>query len=321
MALSMKREKVRQYAELVNDVGVDCAAEQLGIKRETLRRIVRQDKAYNGTSKQPFSTNLLQQLQNRFSESELQRLLSSSHFKNKGTTARHEFGGGLLRIGVISDTHLGSIYTDPQMLYQAFDEFHNVGVDFIVHTGDVFEGLSHRAGHCYECSHLGYSAQLQHGREVFMQWTDTPIYIIDGNHDRWYIKSNGAVICEELARSLDNVVFLGHDEGDIEVDGISIKLWHGEDGASYALSYRVQKIVESFSGGEKPQILLTGHDHKAMYVILRNIHCLEGGAIQKQSKWMRSKRQASITGFWIAEIVIADGEVKRFKPEFFPYYR
>lgn len=306
----------------VQDLGYAGAAEKLGIAQETVRRHCRRHKQDNGIEAEaPFDEKLLRQLTERFSEAEIKKLLATSGIDQSSKTVRHDFSGEEVTIGFLTDTHLGSKYTDPQMVFAAFDEFAAQNVDFIVHAGDVHEGLSNRPGHYYECSHVGYSQQLAHSREVFGQWSDTPIYMIDGNHDRWYIKSNGALICDELSKTLDNVHFLGHDEGDILINGVSIKLWHGEDGSSYALSYRLQKIIEAMTGGEKPQVLFTGHTHKALYIFERNIHCVSGGSIQKQSKWMRGKRIAAHTGFWIVKMVTSNGEVASFTPQFFPFYR
>jgi len=303
------------------DLGVDGAAIKLNIARETVRRYCRKYKQDNNISKSKISENLLRQISEQFSEDELRRLISNSAVDETRKSIRHTFDGEEITFGFITDTHLGSVYTDTEMLFAAFDEFANQNVDFIAHAGDVHEGLSNRPGHYYECTHIGYSQQLEHSREIFGQWTDSPIYMIDGNHDRWYIKTNGALICNELAKSQDNIHFMGHDEGDIDINGVTIKLFHGEDAGSYAFSYRIQKLVEAFTGGEKPEILLCGHAHKAIYVFDRNIHCISGGALQKQSKWMRSKRLASHVGFWIVKMTIGNGSVLSFSPQFYPFYK
>jgi predicted phosphodiesterase len=180
--------------------------------------------------------------------------------------------------------------------------------------------MANRPGHVYELSHIGFESQSQHAIDIFSQWTDSPIYMIDGNHDRWYIKAVGANIVERVCRALPNAEFLGHDEGDLTIGAAKIKLWHGEDGSSYAISYRIQKVVESLTGGEKPHILICGHTHKAMYVFDRHIHCLSAGAIQSQSKWMRSKRHASHTGFWHADVGIGKTGVTYFSPTWYPAY-
>jgi len=307
--------------KLVDDYGYLGAAKRLKIKKETVRRHMREHRRRNGSSEEKINENLFRQLSERYSEPELRRMANGSLIVPQHDSIEHSFEGNEICFGSLSDTHLGSIYTDPDMLYYAFDEFANHGVDFITHSGDVHEGLSHRPGHMYECTHLGYSAQLDHSRAIFSQWTDSDIYMVDGNHDRWYIKSNGALIVDELCRGQKNLHFIGHDEGNININGIIIKLWHGEDGSSYAFSYRIQKIVESLTGGEKPNLLICGHTHKSLYMFDRHIHCISAGAIQKQSKWMRSKRAASHTGFYITRMGISDTGVSWIEPRFFPFYR
>jgi len=134
------------------------------------------------------------------------------------------------------------------------------------------------------------------------------------------MKSNGYDICQDIADTIENVHMMGHDEGDVEFGPVTVKLWHGEDGSTYAFSYRIQKIVESLTGGEKPDVLLAGHCHKALYVFDRNIHCISCGAIQKQSRWMRSKRHASHTGFWVVRMTVHEKGVGSFTSTWYPYY-
>ena len=54
----------------------------------------------------------------------------------------------------------------------------------------------------------------------------------------------------------------------------SLELRHPWDGTAYALSYKIQKMVESMGGGEKPNILAVGHYHKSEYFFLqkRTLH-------------------------------------------------
>ena len=232
-----------------------------------------------------------------------------------------DFGGQHIRIGAITDTHIGHQRFSEDRLYQAFDEFKRERVDFITHSGDVTEGMSHRPGHIYELDQIGYDAQKAKAIEVFGQWTDTDIYAIDGNHDRWYIKSNGALIVKDISAVLPNFKFIGHDEGDISLKGkATLKLWHGEDGNSYALSYRIQKIVESFAGGEKPDVFLCGHTHKYVNIFERNIHCVSVGCIEAQTSWMRGKRIAAHVGFCIMDLWVNKDGVAKSGVTWYPFY-
>ena len=182
--------------------------------------------------------------------------------------------------------------------------------------------MSHTPGHIYELDHLGYDAQKDEAIRLFGQWTETPIYAIDGNHDRWFIKSNGAIIAKDIAAALPNFKFIGHDEGDISLDGRAVlKLWHGEDASSYAFSYRLQKLVESFSGGEKPNILVAGHTHKTGNFFERNIHVVGAGCIESQTKWMRGKRLAAHVAFLVCDAWVSpEGGIAKFSHTLYPFY-
>jgi predicted phosphodiesterase len=257
-------------------------------------------------------------LSQRFSPDELKRLLEPRVNFDRQTI---DFSGDTVTIGAITDTHIGSRYTDDGHILSALEEFNRQGVDFIVHSGDVSEGMSGRDGHIYELTHPGFANQKSACIEIFKR-AECPIYFISGNHDRWFLNKAdiGADIVADVCATLPDAHYLGHDEGDILINGIVIRLWHGEDAGSYAISYRIQKIVESFSGGEKPNILICGHTHKSMYVFDRNIHCISAGCIQSQSKWMRGKRIAAHRGFWILRLTIADNEVKSFSPTWYSIY-
>jgi predicted phosphodiesterase len=204
---------------------------------------------------------------------------------------------------------------------QAFDEFKKAKVDFVVHAGDVTEGMSNRPGHIYELSALGYDQQKALAIDMFKQWTDTDIYAIDGNHDRWFLKSNGAKIVKDVDEAIPNFHFIGHDEGSISLNGkATLWLWHGEDGNSYALSYRLQKILESLTGGEKPNAMIAGHTHKYVDIFERHVFCTSVGCMQSQTPWMRSKRIAAHPGFAIIDYWVNDKGICKMTHTWHPFY-
>lgn len=256
-------------------------------------------------------------IEQRFAPSELSRLMEKRQTFDRPIIA---FDGEQITLGILTDTHIGSSYTDEGHVASAIAEFNRVGVDAILHAGDVTEGMSGRDGHVYELSRIGYKAQRDAAVELFKQ-ADARLYFISGNHDRWYLKKGdiGADIVGDIAEKI-GATHLGHDEGDTVINGIVVRLWHGEDAGSYAVSYRLQKIVESFTGGEKPNVLICGHTHKAAYLFDRNVHVISAGALQGQSKWMRGKRLAAHRGFWVARLTIAENEVKSFSPTWYPIY-
>jgi len=172
----------------------------------------------------------------------------------------------------------------------------------------------------YSLSHIGFSAQMDLAEEQLGK-SELPIFIVSGNHDLWALKAGGLKAVEDVARRLDHVTFLGDDIGIAEINGTKWMLHHGQDGGgSYAISYRPQKIVEAFTGGTKPNVLLTGHDHKHGYFHIRNVQCILGGALCQQSSWMRATRKANFDGFWILKAGIADGGIKWMENRWYPLY-
>lgn len=270
---------------------------------------------------EPLTSSILKKIGEKFTSLELQAIANGGRLlPGMAKVPIVSFEGTHIKIGAITDTHIGSKYFKKERLFQAFDEFVKEGVNFVTHSGDVTEGMSNRPGHIYELDKLGYNDQREEAIEVLSYWKGK-MYLIDGNHDRWFIKSNGALIVQDIAKELPDAEFLGHDEGDISLNGFAtLKLWHGEDGSSYAVSYRIQKVVESLSGGEKPQAMFYGHTHKATYLFDRNIHCYSMGCIESQSKWMRGKRISAHTGFWIIDLWVNEQGISKAGSTFYPFY-
>jgi len=304
------------------DKGIEFVCDNYGIGFETAKRYRRFFRKSNRDVDQSIIDNstTMQKIIAQYSPEELKQLANGKVFHKENTTAIHNFTGKTIKMGVWSDTHIGSKYTNDDYILRAMDEFDREKVDLVVHAGDVCEGLSNRQGHMYECTEIGYMAQKVHAIELLSQWDATEQYMISGNHDMWYMKSAGANIVKDICDAIPNATFLGDDEGNIKIGATNIMLWHGLDGSSYATSYRIQKLVESLTGGEKPSVIIAGHVHKMGYFFERHIHCISAGSIQKQSKWMRGKRLQAHVGFWIIEMTLNEKGVGRFKPEFYPFY-
>lgn len=310
-----------EVIEYASQHGKSKALQNFNLTEETFNRYKRAVKQEKGVSI-PERSQWLDEIASKFTNEELQAIAKGGRFvPGAGEVPVISFSGKHIKIGCLTDTHIGHKRSPRCRIEQAFEEFHKEGVDFITHSGDVTEGMSHRPGHVYELDLIGYDAQKTEAINIFSEWTYSKIYAIDGNHDRWYLKANGALIVKDIAAAVPNFHFIGHDEGDISLDGKAvIKLWHGEDGSSYALSYRLQKIIESLSGGEKPNILIAGHVHKYANIFERNVHCVSAGCIQAQTSWMRGKRLSAAVGFCILDIWVCDTGVSKFGVTWYPFY-
>lgn len=320
MGRKVSKEYIQKIIAVLLSEGRDNVLKQFGLNDETLNRYLRLAKEY-GISTVDKGKIISQIIQN-YSDKELEAIAKGGRIvPGYGKVPIVSFEGDRIRVGAMTDTHIGSIQSPPERIYQIFDEFKKAKVDFITHSGDVTEGMSNRPGHIYELTALGYDAQKALSIEIFKQWTDTDIYAIDGNHDRWFLKSNGAKIVKDIADVIPNFKFIGHDEGDISLKGkATLNLWHGEDGNSYALSYRLQKILESLTGGEKPNAMICGHTHKYVDIFERHVFCTSVGCVQSQTPWMKSKRIAAHPGFAIIDYWVNDRGICKMTHTWHPFY-
>lgn len=317
-------ERAEYLRSLVDDIGIEAAVEETGMKRESIHRAIR---VLNASKCDPVDDApldpTLRKLAERYSMDELRALLKDKERHHDASrTCRHDFSGEWVRFGIMSDVHEGSLYTDDSEVDAVIDEMNRRGCEGIAFPGDITEGMSGRDGHIYELTHIGYREQRKAAIARISRFKGK-VWAISGNHDLWYASKadHGALIVEDICEALPDAEYLGEHEGSIYFNGARVDLWHGEDGASYALSYRIQKIVENLEGGTKPNMIIAGHDHKAEYIPnLRNIQAIEAGCIQHQTPFMRRKKLAAFTGFWIVEMCVRDGQIIKVRPEWTTLY-
>ena len=230
-----------------------------------------------------------------------------------------------VKFGVISDLHIGHKDYRGDVLRHAAKYFKQEGIDFIVNVGDTIEGMSGRDGHIYELNAIGAKAQLDLFEKEFKVLKNWDVYSIeaDASHGGWFSSKNnmGLDVGQEMSLRAPNYKFLGYDEKDLKLsNGLKIRLRHPGGGTAYALSYKLQKYVDGISGGQKPDILLQGHFHKAEYLFYRNIHCFDAGTLQNQSPFMKKIGTPAHIGYWIIDAYVNKKGVERIKTEFIPFF-
>lgn len=278
--------------------------------------------------KESIDDKILTELKNaNLTEQERDRLYKA--IKHPDTSARtfdHSISSNRHRFMVISDSHIGHKDFKPEILQHAFAYAKKFKPEAIYHPGDVVEGMSGRPGHIYELTHIGATPQVNYAAELL---ADTPvkIFAITGNHDQWYYnKANGGLdVGEQLQDKLgkDKFEYLGMNEADIMLTpNVRMKMFHPNDGTAYAQSYKLQKLIESFTGGDKPNVVFEGHYHKALYMFTRNVHGFESGTLCGQTPFMRGKKIPAHMGFWAVEITYdkAGKQIDSIRPEFVAHY-
>lgn len=293
-------------------------AAKVGEKKARLfLRRKRRELAGNGDVKRGA---LLEKVSN-LRDAEIEVILRSLKKPEKSQPKHYEWGTESVKFIACGDTHWGHNKSSPDFWWRLCDMAASENVSCILHAGDILEGMSGRPGHIYELDAVGFDAQVDLACSYLNQ-APCPIKAIDGNHDAWYQEKGniGLISGKQIEKMVPHFTHLGQDEATITVNGLKIMLWHGRDGASYALSYRLQKFIEGLSGGDKPHILLSGHAHKSVQLDCRNVQAFEVGTGCSQTKFMRGKKLAAHVGFWVIEAFPNGTGLERIRSEWIPMY-
>jgi len=185
--------------------------------------------------------------------------------------------GKRARVGVISDTHLGSKYCLRAQLKDFIHYAYSTGVREILHPGDWVDGC-YRHG-LWELTHHGLDEQVQDLFETLPQLPGLTYHGILGNHDGTFAETIGVdvgdfMVSNFAAKGRRDVKIYGSRGAMLRLHGAVIHLWHPRSGTSYARSYQLQKMIEKYSAGEKPHVVLAGHWHIFCHVEERGVHAV-----------------------------------------------
>jgi hypothetical protein len=193
-------------------------------------------------------------------------------------------GEKIIRFALMGDTQINSKYTQITHLHKFYDICQSEGIDTVYHTGDIDEGEQMRVGHQYECYEQGADDHVREIVRIYPKREGITTYFITGNHDASIIKRCGYDIGYPIANQRTDMKYLGQSGAVINLTpNCTLELRHPIDGTAYAVSYKMQKLIESMSGGEKPNILAVGHYHKMEYIFYRNVHCFQTGCFLPQA--------------------------------------
>lgn len=319
LAETLSDEYLLSIAEIENLIGTERVAEVFNLKHDSVRRYISEADRRGLREGLNRKTRLASQLTEQFTQKELSAMLHSGSRGSGRHTYTYDLGGdGRLKFAIFSDPHIGHHCFEESVWDAGIELCHKEGIELALLPGDLTEGMSNRAGHVYELTEIGYAAQKDRAKDKLRQ-SGLDWKAIDGNHDRWFIKSAGAHIVSDIANELDNVEFLGHDQADLVIDGLTVRMVHGEDGSSYAITYRLQKFIEAMhQHADVPEVAIFAHAHKQGHVSYMGVEGLSVGALQSTTPWMMAKRNYSALGFYILELYHEDGLILEFNPRWFP---
>jgi len=215
--------------------------------------------------------------------------------------------------GATSDNHLGSKYERLDVLNDLYDEFAKAGVDRVFNAGNWIDGEARFNKH--DLNVHGMDAQCRYLAKHYPARAGLETFAVAGDdHEGWYGQREGVDIgryAEGTMRDAGRTDWhnLGYMEAHIRLVNANtgkssiLAVVHPGGGSAYALSYAIQKIIESLDGGEKPAVGLYGHYHKLWAGNIRNVWCVQTGCTEDQTPFMRKKRLEAHVGGAIVKLI------------------
>lgn len=216
--------------------------------------------------------------------------------------------------GATSDNHLGSKYERLDVLNSLYDTFAKEGVDRVFNAGNWIDGEARF--NKFDLHTHGMDNQLAYLAAEYPQRKGLVTYAVAGDdHEGWYGQREGVDIGKYAEHVMTQAgrtdwVNLGYMEAHVKLVNANTGKWtmlavvHPGGGSAYALSYSIQKIIESLDGGEKPAVGLYGHYHKLWAGNIRNVWCLQTGCFTANTRIETTAGRVSIKNIKLGDEVV-----------------
>ena len=220
--------------------------------------------------------------------------------------------GDGIKFGLIGDSQIGSLYSRLDALGVFYQYLADIGVKDVLHAGDVLDGHRVYKGHEWELRDRGWDEQIDRLQNNYAYHKSITTHFITGNHDASFRKSIGIDVGAGIVKARPDFKLIGRDSGCVTLTSTAGHKWkvmltHPDGGTAYAISYKLQKTINSLSGGTKPNMIAMGHYHKAeMLPQYRNVVGVQVGCFQSQTPFMRRKPTPAHVGGWLMEVMPSD---------------
>lgn len=207
--------------------------------------------------------------------------------------------------------HNCSKYQQVTLLYDAYAEFNKRQVDFVLHAGDLVDGKNMYRGQDREVFKTGADEQAQYTIDNYPKLErNRRTYIIGGQHDRSFYRDSGHNVVHAVCKERKDLVYRGFYKAEFIVKGLPIGLQHPGGGVAYALSYKMQKNIESMMGyvasipsATRHILEAFGHWHVAVHIpSYMGVDVVGLPCFQSQTPYLEQLGKMPVVGFAIAEI-------------------
>lgn len=202
-----------------------------------------------------------------------------------------------------SDFHYNSILDRPDIVKAMYAECRRRDISTIVFCGDFLDGYYPRRKEGNKVvKNKDAKSQIEYAVNIHPYDPNIKMYMITGNHDYTHYENEGVIVGEEINKYRPDIVYLGHNEADLQIDKLKIKMYHGKSQNHTLLSSNAEKYLSNLREQDKPDILQLGHIHQSFYMHDGKTNVLQTGSILDQSPYLTSRRIQSERACWFAHI-------------------
>jgi len=187
------------------------------------------------------------------------------------------------------DWHLGSKQFSEQALRRLIDGVDKEKIKDVLICGDIVQGLGVYRNEAADLIDFNIDAQVSRAIDWIKEFPSRcRIHLVMGNHEE-RVKTNykmGFDPCYAIAAKT-NSSYYGH-VAKLELDKkYNLLMTHGYGKPGYASSYQLERFWDRLI--EKPDIMLAGHMHRALFIPKPPKHViLQCGTLQRESSWVMS---------------------------------
>lgn len=209
-----------------------------------------------------------------------------------------------IKLGLLGDTHLASIYDDVDSLNKAYDMAEDKQVDVILHSGDLVDGLVSTPGYFNELKEKTYTGQVEYVIDKYPKYSGKTL-VVSGNHDDYWYRLTGKEIIKDIASKRDDIEYLGSSRRIIDINGLRINVLHGKFKDTNRIN-NIYSYLDNIPRDKKPDIVHSGHYHTGKYEEHDGIKMYRSGAIMDQTSHDKERRHTPEKSMYVVDVYYDD---------------
>lgn len=177
------------------------------------------------------------------------------------------------KLGIISDTQIGSKAAQMSALIRAVDIMYDKGVRHILHCGDLNAGRGVYSGQDLDNVTMRADEQQAMVTTYWPKREGLTYYIMGGNHDWSFLRTGGYNAVLGACKVRADFKYRGFNLATVRITPeIDALMWHPSGGVPYAMSYRSQKMAEQVAMEQLMEVLEKNATPKVRFLFCGHLH-------------------------------------------------